>query len=227
MTDLDKLNTAAAEVLRLNDGNIKKAAPKLAHALIENARRPLLIALVADYLTRLPNAPVEHPDAKTKTQPAAPPKPVGRRRQGKHRRTAAIGTPTPHARAGAVAAMKLATAEIFNRKIRGAGRLGNIEVHQLRAISEDLANTTGEFVQRGFDDGVEAIALSMMSDHCVAADPFAKVVDVIPAKVAEQAFKDAKIRTAQVFAAASAKIAHDLIAAARGKPMIEGNETRQ
>jgi hypothetical protein len=190
MTDLEKLNTAATEVLRLNDGNIKKAAPKLAHALIENARRPLLIALVADFLTRLPNAPTVQPPPKP--QPATPPKPVGRRRQGPHRRIAAIATPSPHAKAGAVAAMKLATAEIFNRKIRGAGRLGNIEVHQLRAISEDLANTTGEFVQRGFDDGVEAIALSMMSDHCVAADPFAKVVDVIPAKVAEQAFKDAK-----------------------------------
>ena len=217
-TDLAKLRVLAEEALRLNANNVKKAAPEFAHQLTENTKLSLLIALVADYLARLVNVQLKS---------SSPSNPKGRRRQGKHRRTAAVGTPSPRAKAGAVAAMKLAGAEIFNRKIRGRGLLGNIQVHELRAISEGLARTTGDFLQRGYDDGVEAIALSIMSDHCVAADPFAKVVDVIPAKVAEQAFKDARIKTAEVIAAASAKIAQDLIAAARGKPLIEAPETRQ
>jgi hypothetical protein len=61
----------------------------------------------------------------------------------------------------------------------------------------------------------------------VAADPFAKVSDVIPAKVAVEAFEDAKLKAAEVIRDGSAKIAHDLIASARGKPLLEGNETRQ
>jgi hypothetical protein len=223
MTDFEKLNALATEALRLASGNVKKAAPKLAHELTENAKRPLLIALVADHLTRLPNSLTTQPRAKA----AAPPKPVGRRRQGKHRRTAAIGTPSSRAKAGAVAAMKLASAEIFNRKIRGVGRLGNIHIHELRAIAESQASTAASFLQRGYDDAVEAIACITLTQHCVAADPFAKVVDVIPEKIAIKAFDDAKLKAAEVIRDGSAKVAHDLIAVARGTPLVEGNETRQ
>jgi hypothetical protein len=223
MTDFELLNTLATETLRLANGNIKRAAPKFAYALTENANRPLLIVLVADFLTRLPSSAT----TQSRAQAAAPPKPIGRRRQGKHRRTAAIGTPSVRAKAGAVAAMKLASAEIFNRKIRGVGRLGNIHVHELRAIAESQAATAASFLQRGYDDAVEAIACITLTQHCVAADPFAKVVDVIPEKVAIKAFNDAKIKAAEVIRDGSAKVAHDLIAAARGTPLVEGNETRQ
>jgi len=245
MTDIEKLTALAVEALRLAGGIIKKAAPKLAYELTENAKRPLLIALVTDFLSRLPSEPT------VQTQPAMPPQappppppppqararvtktaspssqPKGRRRQGKHRRTAAVGTPSSRAKAGAVAAMKLATAEIFNRKIRGAGRLGNVRMHELRAIAESQARTAGDFLQRGYDDAVEAIACIALSEYCVAADPFAKVAEVIPAKVAAKAFEDAKLKAAEVIRDGSAKVAHDLIATARGKPLIEGNETRQ
>jgi hypothetical protein len=223
MTDLEKFNILAIEALRLANGNIKKVAAKFAHELTDNANRQLLIALVADYLGRLPSSVTVQPRAKA----AVPPKPVGRRRQGKHRRTAAIGTPSSRAKAGAVAAMKLASAEIFNRKIRGVGRLGNIHVHELRAIAESQAATAASFLQRGYDDAVEAIACITLTQHCVAADPFAKVVDIIPEKIAIKAFDDAKLKAAEVIRDGSAKVAHDLIAAARGTSLIEGNETRQ
>ena len=74
-SDLAKLRTAAEDALRLNDGNVTKAAPKLARTLIENAKRPLLVALVADYLARLPAVP------KTPPQRKPPPKPACRRRK--------------------------------------------------------------------------------------------------------------------------------------------------
>lgn len=207
-----ELRTLAEEALRLDAGNVKKTAPKLARQLADQAKHSLLVALVADYLARLTRFPV---------------RPASRRRQGPHRRVAVVGTPSPRAKAGAIAAMKLATAEIFKRRIRGAGELGSIQMHELRAIAESQARTAGDFLQRGYDDAVEAIALVALSGYAVAADPFAKVVDVIPAKVAEQAFKDAKLKAAEVIRDGSARVAQDLIAAARGNALIEGNETRQ
>jgi len=94
-SDLNKLRTAAEEALRLNDNDVKKAAPKLARVLMENSKRPLLIALVADYLSRLPpsEAAADDEAPKRKTKPKA--QPHSRRRQGKHRRTKALGTPSP------------------------------------------------------------------------------------------------------------------------------------
>jgi hypothetical protein len=244
MSDLDKLNNLATEALHLANGNIKKAAPKLAYELTENAKRPLLIALVSDYLERLPSAPFAQPQPVTQAQPqpqpqpqakpqphagraqptATPPQPIGRRREGKHRRVAVIGTPSPQAKAGAVRVMKAMAHEIFARKIRGAGMLGNICVHELRTISSSSAVTAGKFLLRSTEDAVEAVALGIMADHCVAADPFDKVANVIPATVAVQAFETAKIMAPQIIAATSTKYANDLIAAAREKPlMIEGD----
>jgi hypothetical protein len=220
-TDLEKLRAAADEALRLNDGNVSKAAPKLARTLMENSKRPLLVALCADYLAQLPST-----SSVPKRRKAL--KPAGRRRVGKHRRGAVvIGTPSADEKAGMIAATKAVAAAIFDRKIRGAGRLGNIHVHELRAIAESQASTAASFLQRGYDDAVEAIACIVLSGYCVAADPFAKVSDVIPATVAEQAFEDAKIKAAEVIRDGSAKVASDLIAAARTPPQIEGGDARQ
>ena len=99
-------------------------------------------------------------------------------------------------------------------------------MHELRAIAESQARTAGDFLQRGYDDAVEAIACIALSEYCVAADPFAKVAEVIPAKVAAKAFEDAKLKAAEVIRDGSAKVAHDLIATARGKPLIEGNAVK-
>jgi hypothetical protein len=174
-----------------------------------------------DYLSKLP-AKAKLPQPSSGRMKSS--KPVGRRREGAHRRS---GIPTKRAKAGAVAAMKTVAHAIFARKIRGAGALGDIHVNELRAIAESQASTATSFLQRGYDDAVESIACVIMSDHCVAADPFAKVSDVIPARVAVKAFEDAKLKAAEVIRDGSAKIAHDLIAAARGTLLIEGNETRQ
>jgi hypothetical protein len=205
-----KLRTIADDMLRSSHGDANKAAPRLARALLEDANRAALIALCADYLARLPKAPAVRRKR---------PEPVGRRREGKHRRQ--VGTPSAAAKAGAVTAMQAIHHEIFQRRVRGVGRLGNIHVHELRAIAESQATTAASFLQRGYDDAVEAIALTTLSGYCVAADPFAKVPDVIPAKVAVKAFEDAKIKAAEVIRDGSAKIASDLIASARELPSIE------
>jgi hypothetical protein len=211
------LRTIGEETLRSNGGDVKKAAAMLARSLVESSKRPLLIAFIIDYLERLPGASKARHKAL---------KPIGRRREGRHRRRM-IGTPSAQAKAGAAAAAKAIQHEIFARRIRGAGVLGKIHVHELRAIAESQASTAASFLQRGYDDAVEAIACITLSGYCVAADPFAKVSDVIPAKVAVEAFEDAKLKAAEVIRDGSAKIAHDLIASARGKPLLEGNETRQ
>lgn len=216
-SDANKLRTVAIEALRLNDGNIKKAAPKLARKLLENASRPLLIALCANYLSALPkseDAPAPKPTARK------PVKAHSRRREGAHRRT---GLPTSKQRAGAIAAKSIVADEIFLRKIRGEGPLGSIQVNRLRAIAESQSMTAVSFLERGYDDAVEAIVCQTLSDYCVTADPFAKVVDVIPAKVAEKAFKDARIQAAEIIRDGSAKIAHDLVESARNPKLIEGD----
>jgi hypothetical protein len=217
-SDLDKLRDAAIEALRASNNSVNKAAPTLARALMDNAKRPLLIALVADYLSRLSS-----PSSETKLPRIAHPKPAARRREGKHRRSSLLRTPTDAQKAGAIAAGQAVAAEIFNRKIRGYGPLGKLRVHELRAIAENLANTAGDFLQRGYDDAVDAIAIRRLNDYCVAADPHGEVEKVIPLKIAVQYYNDARIKAVEVIRDGSAKVASDLIAAARKPSEIEGD----
>jgi hypothetical protein len=218
-TTAEKLRTAAVEILKSTDGDITKAASLLARALMDNARRPLLIALAADYLSRLsPTAEAPAP------APAAPLKkkrePISRRREGPHRRIK-LGTPTAAQKAGTVAAGKIIKHEIFERRIRGAGRLGDIHIHELRAIAESQASTATSFLQRGYDDAVESILLLMLNDHCVASEPFVKVRDAVPPGVVEAKLKAAKLKAAEVIRDGSIRVAHDLIASAHKVDAIE------
>jgi hypothetical protein len=212
-TDSDKLHAAAVEALGLNNNDVKKTAPVFARTLIENAKRPLLVALVADYLSRLGTAPTTQPAPRR----VPPPKPIGRRRKGKHRRNL-IGMPTMADKRGSVAAMKLVAGEIFNYKIRGVGPLGEIPVSRLISIAESLADTSAQFVLRGHDDGVDSIAMLIMAKHCVAADPFAPTKDVIPAKVAVKAFEAARKVAPEVIQETIRLHRANLIASARQQP---------
>jgi hypothetical protein len=186
-----KLSKLADAVLR-DHHHGAKAAEALAVALLEPPARDALTELCADYLRR----------HQIKLKPA------GRRREGAHRRTAAIaGEGTKR---GAVAAMKAVASEIFDRKIRGAGPLGKIHMHELRAIAARQADVAAGFLQRGYDDVVEAILCTKLSEYCVAANPFACVSDVVPAKVATAALTDAQIAAAEFIRDHSAKFAEDL-----------------
>jgi len=174
----DHLRAAAQEALRANDNDVKKTAPKLARALMTNARRPLLIALISDYLSRLPPTaprpmmPLPGTD-KTKAKPL-------------------IGMPTAADKAGALAAMKMEAAEIFARRIRGAGKLGELHVHELRAIASDLGRAAVEKVKLGYNDAIDSVLIMKLSQHCVAADQNARVADVISQRDTVRAFEEAK-----------------------------------
>jgi hypothetical protein len=52
-TDLDRLHVLASEALRDN-GDLNEAAHKLAATLVEDGNRPLLVAVVLDFLARRP-----------------------------------------------------------------------------------------------------------------------------------------------------------------------------
>jgi hypothetical protein len=220
-TDLTKLNADADELLRLNGNDINRAAAKLALTLVENAKRPLLVALIADWLAHRPASMLSA---------GAPPKislrqgketaraPIGRRREGPHRRHKAIAVAKISTKAGAIAARKVEAHAIFKRKIRGAGPIGSIRVHELVAISEGQAATAASFLQRGFDDAVESIACHMLSKYCIAADPFALVRDVIPARVIVKTFEAATVKAAEVINAATTRVAHDVIATGQQAP---------
>jgi hypothetical protein len=196
--DLQKLRDLAKELLEANGGDVGKTAPKFLSAL----KPRLLLALTTEYLARIA------PRFKT-------PEPASRRRQGAHQRKATIGMPTVGQRAAAIRAKDAIADSIFKRKIRGSGPLGDISVNQLRAIAREQAHTATSFLQRGYDDAVESIACEILSNHCVAADPFAKVRDVVSERVATKAFEAAKIKAAEVIRDGSSRVATELIESAR------------
>jgi hypothetical protein len=66
---MNKLETFAAEAMKLADNNVKRAAPKLISVLLQNINRPWLILLGEDYLSRLPLPVIEEP-APVKPAPA-------------------------------------------------------------------------------------------------------------------------------------------------------------
>jgi len=177
----DHLRAAAQEALQANDNDVKKTAPKLARALMTNARRPLLIALVSDYLSRLPRT-TPHP---------VMPLPSADKTKAKGEKPL-IGMPTAANKAGAIAAMKLEEAAIFERKIRGAGDLGQLHVHELRAIASDLGRAAVEKVKLGYNDALDSVLIMKLSKHCVAADQFARVADVISQRDAVRLYEEAK-----------------------------------
>lgn len=207
MTDLEKLAALAADAMRAAD--IKRAAPRLARALMENSNRPLLIALVADFLTRQPEVAKMPTTTTESTELQIEKGPIGRRREGKHRRPTKV--PGPLARAGEIASRKHLADSIFSRSIRGAGPLGRIKMHELRTIAQSQASIAVEFLHRGYDDAVEAILCKLISEHCMSADPFAAVEDVISAAKAAEFEEAARLRAAKVVRDGGARIVHDLI----------------
>lgn len=217
-----KLRTAAQAVLQVHKGNVTQAAPAFAQELLENAKRPLLVALVADYLARLPVAAAPPDVAEASFVPPEdkdkPPK-TKDGRKGKRRPT---GTPSPRARAGAIVAMKLEAAEIFNYRLRGIGRrVGELYVHELRALAKGLAVSAGNRLKGGIEEGAESIWLGKLADHCVTAHSFAKVKETIPVNVAITTMERARIMAAEIIRDNAAKVVSDLIASAR-PPQIEG-----
>jgi hypothetical protein len=132
-----------------------------------------------------------------------------RRRVGPHRKP--IGVPTAAQKTGALKAEQSYTDTIFDRKLRGGRKVGDVRMHEIRAIATQAAENFAKFINRGFEDGVEMMGLSMLAKHAVASDPYLKVRDVIKPALAEKIFKQAEVATAQWLAEESSGLAHRLI----------------
>ena len=185
--------TTAKELLATHK-TIDAAAPPLAELIGTNA--DLRLAFAFDYLKRIAPAPQ-----------------ASRRRQGPHkvpRRSSK--SPTAIQKAGALRAERQFTHQIFARKLRGGRTLGDVRVHELRAIAESSAATATSFLTRGYDDAVESIACVMLANHCVSADPFALVKDTIKTTTVVSIFERAQVKAAEAIRDSSAKMASDLLA---------------
>jgi hypothetical protein len=174
-----------------NDVNMVATALTKQTGLDETLRR----ACILDYVTLVAS------DSANNKQ--------SRRREGPHRRSpvrsAERKTATLEAR------QKLAKRLIFDRQIRGGGRLGDLRMHELRALAQMNAQTATSFLMRGVDDAVEAVALIKLSQHTVSADPFARVEDVFKAEVVATFFEQASLDVVRQFRDTSANLANSLV----------------
>ena len=140
-----------------------------------------------------------------------------RRRPGPHRRPAKM--PTRAQKTGAIRAEQTYVETIFDRKLRGGRKLGDVRLHELRAIAESSAQNAVSFLTRGYEDAVEVIACTMLSKYCVASDPLARIRDVIKPTVASKIFDQAKIKAAEELRDGSDKLAKNLIALAQAQEL--------
>ena len=198
---------------------LRKAATELLdeHKTIAAAAEALSAKLARDNALRLAAAAyilAEVNMPKTATAKEKRGKEIhSRRRPGPHRRPAKM--PTRAQKTGAIRAEQTYVETIFDRKLRGGRKLGDVPVHELRAIAEASAETAVSFLTRGYEDAVEVIACTMLSKFCVASDPFARIRDVIKPAVVSKIFDQAKIKAAEELRDGSAKLAKNLIAIAQ------------
>jgi hypothetical protein len=201
----EKLKEVARVLLAKVKGGIDQAVPLFTAAVLKD--RGLLDDLAAAYLS-------------TVVLPRPKDKP-SRRREGAHRRPNRRLVPTQEQKSAARRVVRAeASLTIWNRKLRGGRTLGDLHVNELRAYAEDAANTATSFLNRGFDDAWEAIALTMLNNHCVAADPFASVKDTVKTATATDIFESARICAAEQIRDASARTARELLARAADQPSI-------
>lgn len=200
-----ELKKAATDVLAEH-----KTIPAAAEALSAKLARDNALRLAAAQFVIGNVQPRETATASTKAK--KPHEMQSRRRVGPHRRPK---MPTRAQKAAAIRAEHTYVDTIFDRKMRGGHKLGDIKVHELRAIAEQCADMSMKFIMRGYDDAVDVYACTALSKHCVAADPFSKVRDVIKAPIVSAVYEKAKIEAAEWLRDGSADMAKRLIASAQ------------
>jgi hypothetical protein len=203
----DQLRSAALALFK-EHGTIAAAATPLADQLAKDSELRLLAA------TEILRAVVPKSARKR-------PAPHARRRTGPHRRPEERKTKLPSTaqKAGALQAERAYRDTIFERKLRGGRKLGDVRIHELRAIAQDSAETATSFLTRGYEDAVETIACTMLAGHCIAADPHATVRETIKASIATSIYERARVKAAEAIRDGSAKLATDLLAVAAAQPI--------
>ena len=185
----------AAEKIVADTDNFTEASSALAEKLATD--KALRLAAAMEIIGKLPKRAGKRREVRA------------RRRLGPHRKP--TSRPSAAQRAGAIKAEQAYIATIFDRKLRGGRRLGDVRLHEIRATAEKSAENAVSFFTRGFEDATETIALTMLAKHAVAADPYSKLADVIKPSLAERIFKQAEIVAAERIRDESAKLARGLI----------------
>jgi hypothetical protein len=207
-----RLSTLAKEKLAAAGGDIAKAALAIDRELA--SKTFLRIALISWMLNEISVAADAKSDAKpadtdAEKAPASKAKEIkARRKDGTHRKPS--GMPSSAQKASAVAAMTELSIGVFNRKLRGGHHLRTIKVRELRAIVYDSGHAAGSFINRGYEDAVDAILCRKLADHCVTSDPDLTVPDIVKEEIAARYFQESKIEAAKFIQNAAARIANDL-----------------
>jgi hypothetical protein len=188
---------------RILESTTAALAPEaLADHLLLKKNRSQLVAIAKVFLSTLGpkrKAPIPH----------------ARRRVGPHRKARERAlVPTSEQKTGALAARAQVADLIFEHKLRGGKMLGEIRVHELKAIVEAAAHSATSLLWRGYEDAVDTFLCASLADHCVAADPFGLVKDMIKPSDAVKMLDRAKIRAAEALRDGSARLAKELITSA-------------
>jgi hypothetical protein len=202
-----RLSTLAKEKLAAAKGDIDKAALAIDRELA--SKTYLRIALISWLLNEISVATDAKPAKPASVEAKETPAEIkARRKTGTHRKPS--GMPSSSQKASAVAAMTELSLGVFNRKLRGGHPLRTIKVRELRAIVHDSGHAAGSFINRGYEDAVDAILCRKLADHCVTSDPDLTVPDIVKEEVAARYFQESKIEAARFIQNAAARIANDL-----------------
>jgi hypothetical protein len=140
-----------------------------------------------------------------------------RRRAGAHRAKAKL--PTAAQKTGALRAEQASTEMIYERKLRGGRQVGDVRMHEIKAIAEMSADNSLKFLFRGFEDAVEFFALTAISKHCVASDPYAKLRDIVKPSIIAKAFQKGAIDATEAMRDGAGELKRRLIAAAQSQEL--------
>jgi hypothetical protein len=198
---------------------MKKELKEFAEKLVAAKTRAASIEALAEAIARERSLRMAAAEYVIDALPARAPKRKelhSRRRIGPHR--AALKLPTAAQKTAALRAEHIYTATIFDRQLRGGKKLGDVRHHELRAIAERSAENAVSFLNRGFEDAVETIGLTMLARHCgMPSDPYAKVRDLIKPATAERIFQQAAAKAAEQIRDEGARLAKNLLEVAHNQ----------
>jgi hypothetical protein len=208
---LATLKADAAKILQSTSAS--RAPDALADHLLLKKNRPQLLALARLLLSTL--------NTKPKRDVV---KPHARRREGPHRKHQQPRALVPSAaqKVGAlIARAHVADQDVFDHKLRGGKKFGDIRINELPAYIERSAYSATAMLTRGLEDAVDTFLCAGAQDICVPSDPFNSIRDTLKKNEANKLMEHAKIRAAEVLRDKSALLAQELIALAHDRGATE------
>ena len=204
------LATLKADAAKILESTTAAKAPEvLADHLMQKKNRAQLVALAKLLLSSIG----------PKREAA---KPTARRKEGPHRkaRERALVPSNDQKVANLMARSRIADL-IFEHRLRGGKKFGEIRYHELPATIEKSALSATAMLSRGYEDVVDTFLCASALDHGVPSDPFTRIDAVIKPAVAASMLESAKLRAAEVVRDKSALLAKELVALAHARRITE------